>query len=347
MALRRADALLTKTAAVLAGALLAPTTRAAGLEYGKAYSCGGERLEVAYCRADSDSGGVVTPPLSNYCKVTYLDRPRRNGFLPETSELLGDILTRLRSCGHFGSDDANVAGSSSAAAANARQPPGPTPPPAAIAPAPNAALGGVLRLSVAFQTNGDMYYGGNSDDGVCFRSGQIWRPEGVTFLLLDRSLSEILESAGLKPLRYGSGNQSGLFAELLELGAAIDNGALAGRDERSQLLASWANSGMISNAGPLTEWITALAGPGAEDFHRRAQAAIKPHVKATLITDRNGSGQFDRVPVGSYHVVGTFKVDACNGAGAPRSPSVWNVPVRIGTANSTLQVSVSNAALFN
>ena len=54
-----------------------------------------------------------------------------------------------------------------------------------------------------------------------------------------------------------------------------------------------------------------------------------------------------RVLMGSYHVTGPFIVDVCGGADGRRSPSDWNVPVRIGTANSLLPVSVSNAAVFN
>jgi tetratricopeptide (TPR) repeat protein len=80
-------------------AVLAPALAgAAGLEYGQPYACNGERFIVYYCRGDSDAGAYVTNPLDNYCSVTYIDRPRVNGFLPQTAELRGDILKKLVAC---------------------------------------------------------------------------------------------------------------------------------------------------------------------------------------------------------------------------------------------------------
>ncbi|MEZ5531496.1 MAG: tetratricopeptide repeat protein [Steroidobacteraceae bacterium] len=69
------------------------------LAYGEPYGCNGDRFIVYYCRGDSDAGNYVTHPLDNYCKVTYIDRPRRNGFLPETAELRGNILKKIIACG--------------------------------------------------------------------------------------------------------------------------------------------------------------------------------------------------------------------------------------------------------
>ena len=68
------------------------------LVYGQPHGCNGDRFVVYYCRGDSDTGPYVTNPLDNYCSVTYIDRPRRNGFLPETAELRGDILKKLVAC---------------------------------------------------------------------------------------------------------------------------------------------------------------------------------------------------------------------------------------------------------
>lgn len=78
--------------------MIAGIAASAELKYGEPYACGGERLVVSYCRGDSDAGAYVTNPLDNYCKVTYIDRPRVNGFLPETAELRGDILKKLAAC---------------------------------------------------------------------------------------------------------------------------------------------------------------------------------------------------------------------------------------------------------
>lgn len=83
----------------VAATLLVDAATAAELQYGQPYGCNGERFVVSYCRGDSDAGNYVTNPLDNYCKVTYIDRPRTNGFLPETAELRGDILKKLVACG--------------------------------------------------------------------------------------------------------------------------------------------------------------------------------------------------------------------------------------------------------
>jgi tetratricopeptide (TPR) repeat protein len=83
----------------VAGALHAPAAWSDQLVYGQPYGCNGDRFVVAYCRGDSDTGAYVTHPLDNRCNVTYIDRPRRNGFLPETGELRGDILKKIVACG--------------------------------------------------------------------------------------------------------------------------------------------------------------------------------------------------------------------------------------------------------
>ena len=96
-------------------ALWPTTAMTAGLEYGQPYACNGERFVVYYCRSDDDGPEQgVTHPLSNYCKVTYIDRPRRNGFLPETAELRGDILKKLAACSGAAAAPANAAAPASA-----------------------------------------------------------------------------------------------------------------------------------------------------------------------------------------------------------------------------------------
>ncbi|MCW5573672.1 MAG: hypothetical protein KIT37_11665, partial [Steroidobacteraceae bacterium] len=80
-------------------ALLAGTAYGDQIVYNQPYGCNGDRFVVSYCRGDSDTGPYVTNPLDNYCKVTYIDRPRTNGFLPETAELRGDILKKIVACG--------------------------------------------------------------------------------------------------------------------------------------------------------------------------------------------------------------------------------------------------------
>src|SRR5512135_3406617 len=73
---------------------------AAQLRYNVAYKCGGEHIEVAYCRADSDMPGFPrTTPQNDYCLVYYPDRPKRGGFTVQTSELRGDVIKKLQACG--------------------------------------------------------------------------------------------------------------------------------------------------------------------------------------------------------------------------------------------------------
>lgn len=82
----------------LISCLASPAASSKELVYGEPYGCNGDRFVVAYCRGDSDTGGYVTNPLDNYCNVTYIDRPRRNGFLPEAGVLRGDILKKIVAC---------------------------------------------------------------------------------------------------------------------------------------------------------------------------------------------------------------------------------------------------------
>lgn len=86
----------------LACCLASPAAWCEQLAYDEPLGCKGDRFVVSYCRGDSDTGPYLTNPLDNYCKVTYIDRPRVNGFLPETAELRGDILKKLVACGGGG-----------------------------------------------------------------------------------------------------------------------------------------------------------------------------------------------------------------------------------------------------
>lgn len=104
----------------LASCLVAPAASSEELVYGQPYGCNGDRFVVAYCRGDSDTGAYVTHPLDNRCAVTYIDRPRRNGFLPETGEVRGDILKKIVACGEGA---AAVAPAATAAARTAAKPP--------------------------------------------------------------------------------------------------------------------------------------------------------------------------------------------------------------------------------
>ena len=84
---------------ILPGRTLAQSPDAQ-LRYKVKYQCNGERIEVAYCRKDSDMPGYPpTPPEKNYCLVYYPDRPMRGGFTVQTTELRGEIEKKLEACG--------------------------------------------------------------------------------------------------------------------------------------------------------------------------------------------------------------------------------------------------------
>jgi len=64
------------------------------------YQCGGERIQVDHCRHDDDGPGLQpTPPQNDYCLVYYPDRPKNGGFMVQTTELRGDIVKKLQTCG--------------------------------------------------------------------------------------------------------------------------------------------------------------------------------------------------------------------------------------------------------
>src|SRR5690242_383224 len=80
--------------------LLCGLESSAQLRYKVSYQCNKERVEVAYCRADSDMPGFPrTHEKDNYCLVYYPDRPMRGGFTVQESELRSDIIKTLQDCG--------------------------------------------------------------------------------------------------------------------------------------------------------------------------------------------------------------------------------------------------------
>lgn len=84
---------------LLAGSCSSGQT-ADGLRYKIYYQCNGERVEVSYCRKDSDMAGMPpTKPQDDYCLVYYPDRPRRNGIMVQAAELRADIVKKLQACG--------------------------------------------------------------------------------------------------------------------------------------------------------------------------------------------------------------------------------------------------------
>jgi len=70
------------------------------LRYNFPYTCNGERIVVNRCRKDSDQPGFPpTQPKQDYCVVLYPDRPKQEGFTVQTTELRGDLITKLQACG--------------------------------------------------------------------------------------------------------------------------------------------------------------------------------------------------------------------------------------------------------
>ena len=79
---------------------LAHSQADAQLRYKVDYKCNGENIQVSYCRKDSDMPGMPpTTSQQDYCLVYYPDRPKRGGFMVQTSELRGDVVKKLQACG--------------------------------------------------------------------------------------------------------------------------------------------------------------------------------------------------------------------------------------------------------
>jgi tetratricopeptide (TPR) repeat protein len=72
------------------------------IRYNFEYKCGGETIVIGHCRKDSDMAGYPpTQPADDYCQVYYPDRPKRGGFTAMGTELRGDIIKQLQTCGAF------------------------------------------------------------------------------------------------------------------------------------------------------------------------------------------------------------------------------------------------------
>lgn len=69
------------------------------LQYNREYTCGSERIVVAYCRRDGDRPGQRTPDAANYCSVHYPGQKTASGWPVEKAELRSDVETKLRGCG--------------------------------------------------------------------------------------------------------------------------------------------------------------------------------------------------------------------------------------------------------
>jgi tetratricopeptide (TPR) repeat protein len=75
-----------------------------GLRYKVNYQCNGEKVQVSYCRHDSDTADMPrTAPQNDYCLVYYPDRPKRGGLTVQAAELRGDVVGKLQSCGALAS----------------------------------------------------------------------------------------------------------------------------------------------------------------------------------------------------------------------------------------------------
>jgi tetratricopeptide (TPR) repeat protein len=86
------------------------------LHYKVDYQCNGERLQVAYCRKDSDRPGFpATTPEENYCLVYYPDRPKSGGLTVQAAELRGDVVKRLQACGALAMEKSTSGQSNSSA----------------------------------------------------------------------------------------------------------------------------------------------------------------------------------------------------------------------------------------
>ena len=75
-----------------------------GLRYKVNYQCNGEKVQVSYCRHDSDTADMPrTAPQNDYCLVYYPDRPKAGGFTVQKAELRGDVVRKLQACGALAS----------------------------------------------------------------------------------------------------------------------------------------------------------------------------------------------------------------------------------------------------
>lgn len=82
--------------------LSANAANAQALQYNREYTCGNERIMVAYCRRDSDRPGERTPDAANYCSVQYPGQKTASGWPLEKSELRVNVENKLRACNALG-----------------------------------------------------------------------------------------------------------------------------------------------------------------------------------------------------------------------------------------------------
>jgi tetratricopeptide (TPR) repeat protein len=119
-----------------------------GLRYKVNYQCNGEKVQVSYCRHDSDTADMPrTTPQNDYCLVYYPDRPKRGGFTVQAAELRGDVVRKLQACGALASPQGQASTQDSGAQNSGAQntsaqrtaPQSSTPAPAAAAASPASA----------------------------------------------------------------------------------------------------------------------------------------------------------------------------------------------------------------
>jgi tetratricopeptide (TPR) repeat protein len=104
-----------------------------GLRYKVNYQCNGEKVQVSYCRHDSDTADMPrTTPQNDYCLVYYPDRPKAGGFTVQAAELRGDVVRKLQACGALPAPQARAPAPNTSAQSAASQ--SPTPAPTTAAP---------------------------------------------------------------------------------------------------------------------------------------------------------------------------------------------------------------------
>jgi tetratricopeptide (TPR) repeat protein len=107
-----------------------------GLRYKVNYQCNGEKVQVSYCRHDSDTADMPrTTPQNDYCLVYYPDRPKAGGFTVQAAELRGDVVRKLQACGALPAQQARASAPNTSAESTASQ----SAAPAATAAAPASA----------------------------------------------------------------------------------------------------------------------------------------------------------------------------------------------------------------
>jgi TPR repeat protein len=118
-----------------------------GLRYKVNYQCNGEKVQVSYCRHDSDTADMPrTAPQNDYCLVYYPDRPKRGGFTVQAAELRSDVVRKLQACGALASPQ----GQASAQSASTQNRTAPSTSPAPIAAAAPASADSYYQQGVQY-----------------------------------------------------------------------------------------------------------------------------------------------------------------------------------------------------